>query len=101
MQTTTKTALRAILQSDPTIAAASRAAVLAILDGKQADTAPASPPAPHILRRAEVARRLSVGIRTCDLWAKQGILEKVKLPGRKRAAGFREADVLALINRAA
>ncbi len=50
-----------------------------------------------ILRRAEVADRLSISLRTVDSLAEQGILTKVKLPYRKRAAGFRESQVETLL----
>lgn len=59
-----------------------------------AHTAPA---APRILRRGEVARMLARSPRAVDRMAVDGILAKVRLPGRPRAAGFRESDVVALI----
>ena len=65
-----------------------------------ADLIPKSAQAPsesRILRRREVARRFGVSVRAIDNWARQGILERVKLPGRARAVGFRLADVERLI----
>ena len=52
---------------------------------------------PRLLRRAEVARLLSRTTRSVDHLARDGILKRVSLPGRSRAAGFRESDVLQLI----
>jgi hypothetical protein len=36
-------------------------------------------------------------LRLIDRLAQQGALKKVRLPGRQRAAGIRESDLLALI----
>jgi hypothetical protein len=96
MQTTTKTALRAILQSDPSIPITARSAALDILDGKGPQPS-ATETVERILRRGEVAKRFNVCIRAVDGWARDGILQKVCLPGRTRCAGFRESDVAALI----
>lgn len=52
---------------------------------------------PRLLRRAEAARRLGCSLRLVDRLAKDGALVKRKLPGRKRAAGILESDLLALI----
>ena len=51
----------------------------------------------RILRRHEVARRFGVSVRAIDNWAVEGILQRVRLPGRIRAVGFRLADVERLI----
>ena len=53
---------------------------------------PPTPPlmaVPRILRRAAVAQRLSISLRTVDKLP----IKKIKLPGRIRAAGFLESDV--------
>ena len=60
------------------------------------------PNAPHprdarLLRRKQVADRLSVSLRTVDKWAKQGLLTKRILPGHIRACGFSSVDVDRLI----
>lgn len=52
----------------------------------------------RILRRREAGERLGVSLRTVDLLAAQGILKKMKFPGRRRACGFRACDVSRLIN---
>lgn len=51
----------------------------------------------RLLRRHEVARRLSVSPRTVDNWAREGLLTKKRLPGRKRACGFSSVEVDKLI----
>ena len=58
-------------------------------------------PAPEarLLRRTEVARRLSVSLRTVDKWAKQGLITKRKLAGRRRASGFSSLEIDQLILR--
>jgi hypothetical protein len=52
----------------------------------------------RLMRRTEVARMLGRTIRSVDHLAREGVLKRVSLPGRSRAAGFRESDVLALIS---
>lgn len=47
----------------------------------------------RLMRRHEVARRLSVSVRTVDNFARQGLLTKRKLPGRQRASGFSSVEV--------
>lgn len=59
--------------------------------------APAESAPARIIRRMEVARRLGRSPRAVDRLAAEGALRKVLLPGRTRAAGFRESDVAALI----
>ncbi len=51
----------------------------------------------RMLRRHEVARRLSISLRAVDKWAKQGLLTKRILPGRVRACGFSSVEVERLI----
>ncbi len=50
-----------------------------------------------VLSRRATAERFRRSTRTIAAWAKDGILHPVKLPGRKRACGFRASDVAALI----
>lgn len=89
-------AVRATLKTDPTVSLRDRARLLALL--RTADT-PANPPSPlpdsppRILRRAEVATRLSLSLRTVDKLP----IKKIRLPGRTRAAGFLESDINALL----
>ncbi len=96
MMPSTLDAIRAILKSDHTLPPDARNSLLRTLRQGPV-TQPKQEAQPRIVRRAEAARILSVSLRAIDAWASEGLLTKVKLPGRKRAAGFRETDVLALI----
>lgn len=99
MLPTTIDVLKAGLKSDPTVSANDRARLLALIRTGAAPNKPAPPQdvAPRILRRAEVACRLSVSLRTVDKLP----VTKVKLPGRTRAAGFLESDINALLQQKA
>jgi hypothetical protein len=95
MLPTTIEIIRSGLKGDPSLTPADRARMVALLRNAQA-TPKAEPTAervPRLLRRAEVARRLSCSLRTVDKLP----IKKVKLPGRQRAAGFLEDDVNALL----
>lgn len=52
----------------------------------------------RIVKRAHVGEIYGVTTRAVDLWAQRGLLQKVRLPGSTRAVGFRESEVLALMN---
>jgi len=58
--------------------------------------APEAPPE-RLLRRAEVARRLSSSLRLVDLLAARGALTRIRLPGRRRGNGFLESQVAGLM----
>lgn len=60
-------------------------------------TAPAAPEPDRIIRRDETARLLGRSERAVDRLAADGVLNKIQLPGRARAAGFRLRDVQSLI----
>ncbi len=98
MLNTTLEIVRSGLKADPTLTPQERARLLAALR-----TPAAQKPAPvistelRLIRRAEVARRLSCCLRMVDKLAANGILIKRKLPGRVRAAGFLASDVDSLI----
>jgi hypothetical protein len=62
------------------------------------EEAKAAPPREaRLLRREVVAERLGCSLRTVDHLAAEGVLRKVTLPGRKRACGFLDAAVEALL----
>lgn len=97
MLTTTVELFKAGLKTDPTVDPDTR---IRIINAVQAAAKSESTPdeqGNRLLRRGEVARRLSVSLRTVDKLHKQGVLKKVSFPGRGRAAGFRMADVEVLI----
>lgn len=95
-------AAKGILRMDSTIDSATRARLIALWrTGEKQSTAvtPSAQAGPsQILRRGEAANRLGVSLRTVDLLATQGVLQKVRFPGRKRACGFRSTDVSGLID---
>ena len=65
-----------------------------VLLGKDA----AAPP-DRVMTAAEAGKMLGVTNRTVFNFAKQGLLRKVKYPGRTRAGGFRYLDVSGLLER--
>ena len=101
MLPTTLLAVRSILTADPSVNVAERNRLVALLrQPPLAEAKPGTPTAPtvaRIIRRGEVAQRLSVSLRTVDKLAKSGALRKRTFPGRKRASGFLESDLIALL----
>lgn len=99
MLSTTFDVFKAALRSDPTVSAPDRTQYLALLrKGLGAlSTNTAAPSAPRILRRKAAAERLGRSLRSVDMLAQQGILRKIKLPGRQRGAGFLEDEVNKLL----
>lgn len=53
-------------------------------------------PTTILLKRAEVAQKLRVSVRTVDRWADEGRIQRVRLA--PKSIRFRAADVAALIN---
>jgi hypothetical protein len=97
-----KTTLRIMqsgLEADPSLGPRDRARIMAYLRdcGEPPKAQVPAESVARIVRRAEVANRLSCSLRTVDKLAASGILQKRKLPGRKRASGFLEADLIALV----
>ena len=91
--------IRAALKADSSLAASDRARLLANVrsGGRPMAVGRVTVAEPRLLRRAEVARRLGCSLRLVDRLAKEGALAKRKLPGRIRAAGILESDLLALM----
>lgn len=98
---TTIDAIKAILRADPTVTPADRVLIITGIrnHGRQpTQTKPVEQQETRILRRAEVARRLGRSIRTIDKMVSEGMIQKVTFPGRKRACGFRLADIERLLS---
>lgn len=55
-------------------------------------------PEMRIVRRSEAARMLGMTVRGIDNLAREGNLHRVRLPGRKRGAGFRLDELRAMIS---
>jgi hypothetical protein len=100
MLATTIEIIRSGLKSDPSLNPADRAKILAtIRNGADTPkTCTKTTDEPRLIRRAEVARRLSCSLRTVDKLAANGVLAKRKLPGRVRASGFLATDIDALVS---
>jgi hypothetical protein len=100
MLDTTVDAMRAMLKADPSITPGERSQVLTVIrnHGKP-QVAPQDTPqsAQRIVRRAEAAILLARSPRAVDRLAQQGLLTKVKLPGRQRAAGFLMTQLMSLL----
>ena len=101
MLPTTIQAFAAMLKADPSITANDRADILAAIKNSGKTAARTAAPGARILKRAEVAARLGVCRRTVDGLSRSGALRRVLLPGRKRGAGYIEADIVRLIEAAA
>lgn len=99
MMTHTVDIIRAALKADPSLGASDRARLLATMRSAERPMVVerVTVAEPRLLRRAEAARRLGCSLRLVDRLAKDGALMKRKLPGRKRAAGILESDLLALM----
>jgi hypothetical protein len=52
---------------------------------------------PKVIQRKQAAERLNSSLRLIDLLAKQGVLKKCVLPGRRRAVGLLESNLSALM----
>jgi hypothetical protein len=90
MQLHTRAAVEAILKSDSTVSADERKRILAT-EEKHA----AAPD--RIISRTDAAKRFGRSPRSMDNWVKRGVLKKWCLPGLSRATGFRESEILALL----
>ena len=97
MEKCTREVCRSVIKADQSMTVEQRNRLLAILSNPESLENKAEPVVPRLIRRAEAARRLGIGLRALDGLCRGGALPKVKLPGRVRACGVREADLLALI----
>lgn len=98
MLDSTLSAIGSIFKTDPSITVQTRAKLLAILrSGGDLPERAEAPTCERIVRRKAAANRLGISTRAIDYLAAQGILHKRHLPGRKRACGFLESDLVALM----
>src|SRR5215472_1074227 len=101
MLRTTLRVVRAALEADPSLAPSDRQRLVQFLretERSKSDETVLSEP--RILSRSTTARTLERSIRFVDRLAAEGVLKKVRMPGRRRAIGFAAVDVFALINSA-
>jgi excisionase family DNA binding protein len=99
MLPTTIETIRSILKCDTTLNPADRSRILAALRSSviPLKAVATSTSESRLVRRAEAAKRLGCSLRLVDRLAHDGVLPRRKLPGRRRAAGFLESDLDALI----
>jgi hypothetical protein len=91
--------IRAGLKTDPTLSIAERTRIVLVLrnHGKQTQQPQIQQDTPKIIRRKQAAERLNSSLRFVDLLARQGVLKKCVLPGRKRAVGILESSLSAVL----
>ena len=96
MLPTTVDAVRALLKTDPSLTPSDRSQIVGAIrnHGQPAEPKPTRErESARILTRAEVAKRFSRTLRFVDTLSAQGVLQRVTLPGRVRACGYREDEV--------
>lgn len=97
MLPTTLKAADALFQTDATIGPSERRRLMTLLRNDAPKLESSGPSADRVLRIPEAANLVGRTPRALHNWAKAGVLAKVRLPGSKRALGFRESDVQNLI----
>jgi hypothetical protein len=100
---TTVDLIRAALRADQTLTPAERTQTLALVRNgrKPAEANNHFSPTlsrPSLIRPARAAERLACTPRQIHRLASEGLLEKVKFPGRQRASGITEASLEKLLN---
>jgi len=95
MLATTLDIIRSGLKADPTVTPSDRTQLLTLLRTEKPSIP--KPTESRLLDRTEVAGRLHVSVRTIDRLSREGFLHRITFPGRKRAAGFREQEVISII----
>ena len=101
MLPTTVDAVKALLKADPSLTPADRSVIVGAIKNHGRPTETTTKPERQgacILTRAEVAKRFDRSLRFVDKLAAEGVLQRVTLPGRVRACGYREADVERLLS---
>ena len=96
MLPTTIEAMKALLKADPVVTPLDRQRIVTVIcnHGKSPETPRAAATVEkRILHRRDVARRFNRSLRFVDKLAVQGVLRRVKLPGRRRACGFLAEEV--------
>ena len=93
MQEATYRAIKAVLDSDLTLDASRKKAVLDVLTGVSPNRNPGKKPPDKILKGVEVAKLLGVCRKTVQNWRTRGMLVPFKTG--KNATGYLEKDVLA------
>ena len=93
--------IKAVLQGDPTVSPLQRREYLQLLINGKPRPEPPVGNGPRIIRPKVAAQMLGRTTRSIHQLCQEGILQKVTLPGRKRAAGITESSLLAAMSAAA
>ena len=93
MNANTRSAIVAVMATDPSITEEQRAAALAALDGAAPDGAPLRP----LVKARDVERLLGVKRTTVFNLRKSGVLVAVRAPGASRTAGYTRDSVEAYL----
>ena len=90
MLPTTYDAIKSVLRADPSVATPERNLILQSLRNgpTPANRAAVSPQPPGIVRPKTAAGQLSCSVRGIHQLAAEGLLDKVRFPGRQRCAGI-------------
>jgi predicted DNA-binding transcriptional regulator AlpA len=99
MKKSTYQIVRLALISDESISDKQRAVILDCLTTSESkELLPViEVPKERIIKRKHIAKMFSCSLRTIDMMARKGVLHRVIFPGNKRAFGFRESEVQALM----
>lgn len=97
MLETTKNAVKSILLTDTSLSPDDRSGMLSALVAYGRGDSNKGEKVPRLLRRKEVAARLGVSHRTVDKLHSEGLIKKFFFKGRKRASGFLESDINAIL----
>lgn len=99
---TTVDVIKSVLRADPSVSPTCRAEIVAFARNHGQDTPrKARKPENQIVNRRDARDRFFPGksLRYVDKLAAQGVIRRIVLPGRKRAAGFNSAELERLIVR--
>ena len=97
MTSATLTAIRAIIEADPTATKGERDAVLAVASGKTAAHMTDQRPLDRIISTKQAAEILGCSVQTVRSYCRVGSLHRVKANGMSRARGISEASLRAFM----
>ena len=92
MNIVTEKAVMSMLAADDSITETAAQNALAILRGG------AVAPENAVMTRKEVAAMLRVNLPTVSVWARQGVIKRVRMSGRRKSLGYSRQSVMAILN---
>lgn len=93
----TETALRAILENDPSMTPDQVRAAIQAANGTRPEGITDARPVDTILKPGEVATILKTSTRNVSRYARAGVLRRVRFPGASRALGYSADSVRAFM----